>query len=398
MEAAKRTQNESGKGAASFSPPPEGYRMAALAKDEVKVAAVQMVGHKIDGNNPGPGIGANLAKVLEMCGRAGAEGCDLIVFPEFALNLSGGGGLLFTIRWTREQWLNAAVRIPGPQTDAIGRFTSAHKCYVSFASYVQLPDWPGHFINASVVVGPSGDVMYVHWKAYWGYPGIGTEYATTVYDVLDEFVGRYGWDAVWPVAVTPIGNLAGYVCSEGMNPEVARAYGFNGVEILCRNFAGGGKGFWRGRLPILFRGDCAGNLCWGVYSNNGTEGTTDFERNMAGSSMVVDPCGQVVAEAKALGDEIVTATIPIAELRSEKNRFDTWGNRHLTPGTSRGGVRTDLLVALYQQHLCQFPPNLLTKYQREHGGALPPDYRATREWYFQHARWQLGYHDPGEKA
>jgi len=46
--------------------------------------------------------------------------------------------------------------------------------------------------------------MYVHWKAYWGFPGIGTEYATTVYDVLDEYVGPIRLDAVWPVAVTPI--------------------------------------------------------------------------------------------------------------------------------------------------------------------------------------------------
>jgi len=139
-------------------------------------------------------------------------------------------------------------------------------------------------------------------------------------------------------------NLAGYVCSEGMNPEVARAYGFKRRGDTLPELRRRRQSVLAGPPAHTVQGDCAGNLCWGVYSNNGTEGTTDFERNMAGASMVVDPCGQVAAEAKGLGDEIVTATIPIAELRSEKNRFDTWGNRHLTPGTSRGGVRTDLLV------------------------------------------------------
>ncbi len=112
--------------------------------------------------------------------------------------------------------------------------------------------------------------------------------------------------------------------------------------------------------------------------------------------MVVDPYGRVVAEVKGVGNEICTATIPIAEFRTEQNRFDEYRNPHMAAGTLRGGVRTELVVPVYQQFPGQFPPNLLTKYQKEHNGELPPDCRTTREWHFNNARWQLPYHDPAE--
>lgn len=59
-----------------------------------------------------------------------------------------------------------------------------------------------HYFSASVIVGPQGTVIHKHWKAIRD-PGR-LEYATTVHDVLDEFVERYGWDAVWPVARTAL--------------------------------------------------------------------------------------------------------------------------------------------------------------------------------------------------
>ena len=114
----------------------------------------------------------------------------------------------------------------------------------------------------------------------------------------------------------------------------------------------------------------------------------------SGSALVVNPWGQIVSIGKTVGEEIVTATIPIAEFRTDRNRFDPrFKNPHMTPTTARGGVRTDLIAPVYQQHPAQFPPNLLTKYRQEHNGELPPDYQTTREWYLKNARWELQYQD-----
>ena len=395
-------------------PPPGGYETVSLAYEVIKVAACQMVSQPIDPDNPGLGIAKNLDIMLGLIDRAAAQGCQLMVFPEFTLNRGGVDlskarklatagsvnpmGQLFCLKLSRQQWLKAAIMVPGPETRAIGEKAQQYNCYVSFSSYTQQPDWPGHFFNASIIVGPSGDTLYNHWKNYWGYPGIGTEYATRVFDVLDEYVERYGWDAVWPVARTPIGNLAGYVCSEGHQSETSRILAFYGTEIFCRNFAGGGKGSWGGRFRIGFRGDCAQNLCWGVYANNGYAEPEPPEQSWAGGSMIVDPYGNIAAEVSGVGNEIITATIPIAEFRSEQNRFDEYHNPHMAAGVLRGGVRTEITVPVYQQFPGQFPPGLLTKYQKEHNGELPSNCRATREWYFKHARWHLPYHDPAEYA
>ena len=201
-------------------------------------------------------------------------------------------------------------------------------------------------------------------------------------------MARYGWDAVWPVARTPIGNFAGYICSEGFVPEVSRMYAFNGAEIICRQFNGGGKGKRRGKYPILFRGDCAGNMVWGIYANTANSVPEDPETSQKGASMIVSPCGEVLAEAKGVMEEIVIATIPIAQFRKDTD-YHPGSKYHLTPGTIKGGVRTDIIVPVYQRYPCAFPPNLLTYYQKQHGGQLPPDKLATREWYLKNVRWQL---------
>ena len=88
----------------------------------------------------------------------------------------------------------------------------------------------------------------------------------------------------------------------------------------------------------------------------------------------------------------------MAEFRTEQNRYSPlYRNPHMTPGTERGGLRTDLIIPALQKHTCQFPPNLLSKYQEVNQGRLPPDYRTTRRWYFQHASWDdIKYHDIGQ--
>ncbi|MFC2032012.1 nitrilase-related carbon-nitrogen hydrolase [Chloroflexota bacterium] len=369
-----------------------------LAYQDIKVAAVQMAPERVrDTNNPRPVIERNLRHMLEMCDEAAAQGCQLMVFPEFTLTRGEEPG--FCRIWTREEWLKIAIVIPGLEIQAIGQKAKQHRCYICFSSYFQLPDWPGHFMNGSIMLGPSGDVIYVHWKHYFGYPGIGMEYATTAFDVLDEFVDRYGWDAVTPIVRTPIGNLAGYVCSESFfNSEIARVYAFKGAEVLCRSYGGHGWGLWHGRCIHTLQGDCAQNLVWCVASNHGNTNDPDNPLDSpSGSSMIVDPCGNIVAMSKTIREDIVTYTIPIAEFRTEANRYDKFSNPHFTPATYRGGVRTELFIPEYKQHPGQFPPNLLTKYQIEHSGELPPDYKTTRFWYFKHARWELQYHDSGEQ-
>ncbi|MFC1969395.1 nitrilase-related carbon-nitrogen hydrolase [Chloroflexota bacterium] len=342
-----------------YQPPlPLGYEVVPLDCEEVKVAAIQMQRVPVNYQNPGPGIAANLEHMLELCDAAAAQGVRLAAFNEFTLN----GTPVFEDRQVLLD--GAAISVPGPEIDAISAKAQEHGMYIVFASIWQEPEeWPGHFFNGGIIIGPSGDIILKHWKSYFGYPGIGLEYSTTVYDVLDEFVKRYGWDAVNPVVRTPIGNLAVSVCSESFfnSAELPRIYAMKGCEVYIRMYGGSGWKTWQGRMMNLPIGEAAQNLIWVVSTNNANDTEPDDPSNsMWGSSQIIDPCGNVKVRSNTIREEIVTWTIPIADFRrpgnDNPNNFDHYGNPHLSPNYYRGGLRNEIFIREYEQFSEQFPP------------------------------------------
>lgn len=334
-----------------------GYATVPLQQEAINVAAIQMNTVNIDPNKPEAGKTANLEHMLRFCELAVGFGGpkQLLVFPEFTL--TG-----YNTFWTREEWSRIAIMVPGPETDCISQKAKELNCFIAFGSHTQERDWPGHFFNCSVLVSPTDGVIHTHWKAYKDFPGMGLEYGTTTHAVLDKFVQKYGWEKVWPVARTPIGNIATFICSEGFAPETARAFAFNGAEILCRSIAGGGPSLGSGKLMLQFRADCAYSQCWGIYANRCT--IRGIGSMGGGGSMIVDPNGHVVAEANDSGEQVVAGTIPISVHRKS----------HFPPN-----IPTEIYAAVYEQHPGQFPPNLYADY-------LPKDYDDARAWSLKHRR------------
>ena len=85
-----------------------------------------------------------------------------------------------------------------------------YSCYIAFGCLARDATWPGHLFNRQVPVGPQGSVVDVHWKqrnVRGMFPG-SENLTTTIYDILDEYVERFGWDRVSPVVQTEIGNIA----------------------------------------------------------------------------------------------------------------------------------------------------------------------------------------------
>jgi len=354
--------------AAIIRSPSAKYKVVPLKYENIGVAAIQMNPKAVDIKNPQKGIKENLEHLLFLCDATHAwvtYHINLVAFPEFTL--TG-----FDTTWTREDWLKVAIMVPGPETELIGKKAKELGYYIEFASHTQDPDWPGHFFNTSVLVSPEGKVIHTHWKAYGGAPGFGPEYNTTIHDVLDEFVARYGWDAVWPVARTEIGNIATFICSEGFVPETARAFAFNGAEILVRSFGGGGNISDSPRVGdhmVRMRSDCAASHVYGVYSGGGSGwkimGKDMVENAGGGGSMVIDPFGRVLKKAVDSREQIVAETIPIAAYRS----------RHQIPS-----IRTEIYAPVLEQHPGRFPPNMYSKY-------LPTDHEDARRWALKNARW-----------
>ncbi len=334
------------------------YEVVPLRSDTIGVAACQMNPNRnVDPNNPKKVQRENLDKVLLMCDIAqrsagmfpmGPPKVDLLVFPEFTFVGSNS-------EWTTDDWLKVAIEVPGEETEIIGKKAKELDAYIVLQVHTQNPkDWPGHYFNETIIIDPKGEVISRHWKVYRINCGVFSWY-TTVHDVLDKFVEMYGWDALWPVARTDIGNLSSYVCSGGFAPETARAFAFKGAEILCRCFGGGGHDLSGGKYRLQFQSECSSSLLWGIYANSGN-----------GGSMIVDYLGRVLNEIMDNREAVVFDRIPIASYRAE----------HALPS-----IRTEIYVPALTMNPGQFPPNMYSDY------GPPRDRDEAFKICKEHARW-----------
>jgi predicted amidohydrolase len=343
------------------------YETVPLEVEEVGVAAAQMNPVLVDAAHPSVGKRENLQRLLYLCDQAQVIAnaysgkANLVVFPEFSIT-----GYDFS--WQTKDFLDVALDLEGEEIQAIGEKAKALGIYVAFASHIKEQDWPGHYFNCSLMVGPNGKLIHKHWKAHGTGPSF--EFATTVHEVMDEFIERYGVDAIWPVARTPIGNIATYTCSEGFSPETARAFAFKGAEIVCRCIGGGGYLNKSGKYQLQFRADCAASDMYGVYANGASgvafEGVSAPDNGFGGGSMIVDFYGRVLNEAHDSRETIVFEKIPIRARRKSRKRPN---------------LRSELYAKGYETKPGKYPANLYSDY------GVPENAMAAIQLGAKHARY-----------
>jgi len=293
------------------------YPTVPLAQPALRVGLVQTRIRMLE-----PGAIARIRKenldyMLEWIDRAQASGRhDLLLFHELPLT-----GLSF--QWPRSTVLQGCIEIPGPETEAIARKAREHRCYVVFGAYIVDKDWPNHFISATTIIGPDGSIVDSQWKArnIMGSLGGVELMTTTIFNVLDRYVEMYGWDRVIPVARTPIGNIA--TSTVQLEPELYRAFGMKGAELVLRTATG------RYRLADVL-GASLHNGYWSLMVNNAylpddPQGLRrywkdgDWTKPIADTTTVlstaIDPQGNLIAQAKDPGEQVISIDIPIAEHR-----------------------------------------------------------------------------------
>lgn len=328
------------------------YEVVPLRSKSISVAVIQSRVRTVDAADPAPGRKANVEHMAWLIDGAQAWGAkhDLLVFHEFPI--TG-----YSPRWQRPEYLNVALDIPGPETEALAAKAKQYNCYVEFGCYAREAGWPGHFINMGVLLGPTGEVVLKHWKSR-NWAGMG--FSTTVYDVLDEYVARYGRDAVWPVARTEIGNLAIMPCL--FEPEAARVYAVKGAELLIRYVPGGMVAKYRTELQA----QCMTNFIYGVFANIAISPESGYiEDGGTGLSAVIDPEGRILAEASSHHETIVAATVPIASFRE----------RHSIPVLSK-----PLYQDVFDGYVAKYPPNAFS-------AELPANPAESAGLYRKLARW-----------
>ena len=331
------------------------YETVELRDDFVHIGLVQSEVTPVDGKNPKPGIKANLDHMLWLIDAAQGYGGkkNFLAFHEFPI--TGWD------QWSREEILSFALRLPGPETEAIGKKAIEHNCYISFGTYAQYDDWPRHIMSVSVLINPKGQIVSQQWKAR-NIHGVfvGFElFTTTVYDVLDRYVEMYGWDAVLPVARTDIGNICITPCM--MEPEIFRGMALKGAEIIIKTASGGAN-----KIDAAAAAQ-ANKVYSGLVNNSVSPKNRSFAESAGGGGTgLYEPWGKCVAEAETHHEEIVSYKIPMKEFRKG----------HKIPD-----IHYELISHLTDQYVSKYGPNGFLNY-------LPKGLKEAGEYFLKKSRWK----------
>lgn len=225
------------KGAAKVNIRQDGrYDTVPLTQETVRLHVMQTRVQPVDASSAKSaeaGRKANVEHMLKLLQNAQewTPPGDIVFFHEFPI--TG-----FKFDWSRNDIDRIAIDLPGPESATISVAAKKYGCYVVFGSYARDPDWPGHVLSITTVMGPDGSIVDKHWKArnIMGLFRIGRQpielMTTTIYNVLDRYIEMYGADAVIPVTRTPYGNIC--TSSVQREPELFRAMTMKGAEILLR--------------------------------------------------------------------------------------------------------------------------------------------------------------------
>jgi len=271
----------------------------------------------------------------------------LVVLPEYFLQgvTTPGKG-----EHGIDSFMKKAIELDGPEMQRLGEKAREYNLYIAGGGVIEkVPQFPDRWFNTAFIIGPSGKVALRYHK--WHIPasiGLGT----SPHDVLDEYRKVFGADIrnLFPVIDTEIGKLGTMTCHDGCTPEVSRALGFNGCEVICHATAlqeveGVSEpwDYWR----FTRRTRAHDNMCYLLGSNWGTVDYAYYPKAFCpGSSVAIDYTGMIIREAAYPQEQVLGATIDIEALREHRSRcnHNTWAD-----------MRTEGFRQIYERPI--YPPN-----------------------------------------
>jgi predicted amidohydrolase len=284
----------------------------ALASGSYGVALAQTVmRHVSDLNERDAIVNANIDHALgTIQGFAGMPDVKLVVFPEFAFHGSPFG-------FTADQWTQIAFRFPGPEIERLAEFAIRNSVYVAGEAFEYDPDWPHRVFNTAFIIDDSGKLIHRYRKIMCA-DVVGLLPVTTPGGVLSQYIDRYGFEYLFPVARTPLGNLATVICFDINFSETVRALVHRGAEVIIHP-TDEPHGPWRagwekGRLTRALENRCyiLSTAVGGSFMNPADDFPSGFNR---GNSKIVDYQGRIQAIIDTPGAVPLHTQIDIEALR-----------------------------------------------------------------------------------
>jgi len=230
----------------------------------------------------------------------------------------------------------------GPEYEQLGKIAQDNAVYLCANAYERDPNFPGLYFQASVILDDGGNQIL-------RYRRLISLYAPSPHDVWDSYLDIYGIDGVFPVAHTALGRLACIASEEILYPEIARALGLRGAEVLLHSTSETGSPELTPK-DICKRARAIENMAYVVSANTAGIAGVDIPLGSAdGMSKIIDDQGRVLAAAGAGESMTAYADLDLGGLR----------RRRLRPGM--GHVLSRLPEAAVQAGLAHtgHPPNVL---------------------------------------
>lgn len=201
----------------------------------------------------------------------------------------------------------------GAEYEQLGRIAQDNDVYLCSNAYERDPNFPELYFQSSVILDDSGNQIL-------RYRRLISLYAPSPHDVWDKYLDVYGIHGVFPVARTPIGRLACIASEEILYPEIARALGLRGAEVILHSTSEVGSPELTPK-DIAKRARAIENMAYVVSANTAGISGVDIPLGSAdGMSKIVDDQGRVLAAAGAGESMAAYADLDIAGLRRRRLR------------------------------------------------------------------------------
>ena len=270
----------------------------------MRVAVCQM-------NAGGGDVRENVATATRLLDEAGASGADLAALPE-----------LWPLYDTHTAMREIAAPVPGPLTDPVGEVARARSMWVVGGSVPEAAD--DHVFNTSCLFDPTGEVVARYSKIHLfdvELPDQPPHRESTLFSPGDELVTHD----------SEFGRLGLSICYDLRFPELYRGLMTLGAEIVFAPSAFTevtGRAHWE----VLVRARAIEEQCFVVAPAQwGPWGPPADGRRTHGTSMVVDPWGEVLVKAPGEGNGVWTAEIDMRRLHEVRDALPALRNRRLGP-------------------------------------------------------------------
>jgi N-carbamoyl-D-amino-acid hydrolase len=271
---------------------------------------------------------AVVRRMLDLLAQASARRCDLVVYPELALTT-------FFPRWymTEESEIDAWFEreMPNAATRPLFEAAASARIAISFG-YAELT-LDGHRFNTAILTDRDGRIVGKYRKVHL--PGHAEYDPARSFQHLEKRYFDPG-DLGFPVWRTMGGIVGMCICNDRRWPETYRVMGLQGVELIVLGYntpaansqkaeEGADKRRFHNRLTV--QAGAYQNSTWVAAVAKG--GIEDGHPMIAGS-LIVNPDGEIVAEAKTEDDELIVADCDLdATIFGKESVFDFARHRRI---------------------------------------------------------------------